>query len=268
VLIVENARVLATTPGVSEKAPSTIGATLRDARERAGLSLRQIADTTKLSVHVLTALEQNRITQLPGGIYRRSIVRAFAREVGLDAEKTLRVFLDQYPDEVPSAVPPRAEAAPPGASRRLFRALASTLGAAVPIAAGIYYFTAGAPASRSQSSQRRTAEPPAATRAGEVVPTRVVRPEDEGRVISMIVTAAARTRLQVVADGQEILARPLNAGEEVRLEFSTDVVVNGDDAGVVHVTLNGHDTQSLGVAGAPLNVRIPREGYRDWLRQR
>jgi hypothetical protein len=54
----------------------------------------------------------------------------------------------------------------------------------------------------------------------------------------------------------------------VRLEFSTDVVVNGDDAGVVHLTLNGHDAQALGDPGAPLSVRIRREGYRDWLLQR
>ena len=58
-------------------------------------------------MHVLTALEQDRIAQLPGGIYRRAIVRAFAREVGVDAEATLRTFLEQYPDEVPVAAPGR-----------------------------------------------------------------------------------------------------------------------------------------------------------------
>src|SRR4029450_10513607 len=118
---------------------ATIGATLRAARERAGLSLRQIADTTKLSAHVLSALEQNRIAQLPGGIYRRAIVRAFASEVGLDVEKTLRQFLEQDPDDVPTAVHARPEAAP-GRSGRVFRALVSMAGAAIPIVAGIYYF--------------------------------------------------------------------------------------------------------------------------------
>src|SRR4030095_14455940 len=97
---------------MSDERQSTIGATLRAARERAGLSLRQIADTTKLSAHVLSALEQNRIAQLPGGIYRRAIVRAFASEVGLDAEKTLRQFLEQYPDDVPVAGPAAPEAGP------------------------------------------------------------------------------------------------------------------------------------------------------------
>src|SRR6185369_7531775 len=115
-----------------------IGAMLRGAREQAGRSLRQIADTTKLSVHILAALEQNRISQLPGGIYRRSLVRGYAREVGLDPEQTLQQFLALYPDDVPSAL--IAKPAPaPGRSQRALQTIASLLGAAVPIAAGIFY---------------------------------------------------------------------------------------------------------------------------------
>lgn len=78
------------------------GHMLRQAREHSGVTLRDIADATKLSVATLQALENNRMTQLPGGIYRRAIVRAFAGAVGLDPEATLRTFLEQYPDDVPS----------------------------------------------------------------------------------------------------------------------------------------------------------------------
>jgi cytoskeletal protein RodZ len=236
---------------MSEQGRADIGKTLREARERAGLSLRQIADTTKLSVHVLSALEGNRISKLPGGIYRRAIVRAFAREVGVDVEQTLRQFLEQYPDDVPSAsaVRPLTSPTPP---RRLLRGAVSALGAAIPILAGIYYFTTTASNSRQQhGTVSRRAERPAASRGGEVDPTRVARPAGDRSVVTMTVTA-----------------RPLDAGEEIRLEFSTDVVVNGDNAGVVRLRLNGHDTQVLGASGAPLNIRIPREGYQDWLRQR
>ena len=72
-------------------------------------------------------------------------------------------------------------------------------------------------------------------------------------------------RLQVIADGREIVARPFEAGEDVRIAFSTDVVVDGDDAGRRASDLNGRDCAASGAAGAPLTVRIPREGYRDWL---
>lgn len=78
------------------------GATLRAAREAAGRTLRELADATKLGVRTLEALERNQIDRLPPGIFRRSVVREYAREVGLDPEVTLRDFLSRHPDSLPA----------------------------------------------------------------------------------------------------------------------------------------------------------------------
>ena len=90
----------------------SIGPWLRQAREKAGLTLRQIADTTKLSVRVLEAIEHERIARLPTGIYRRAVVRAYAAEVGIPPEHAVRAFLAKYPDDLPpppSSAPPASE---------------------------------------------------------------------------------------------------------------------------------------------------------------
>jgi cytoskeletal protein RodZ len=94
---------------------------LRRAREQSGVTLREIADATKLSTRTLAALETNRIEQLPGGIYRRAIVRAYASHVGLDPEATLQEFLRDHPDEVPSwaELMPAASQTPRGVVRLL-----------------------------------------------------------------------------------------------------------------------------------------------------
>src|SRR5262245_47305788 len=76
----------------------TFGDKLRQARERRGVTLRQIADSTKLSVAVLDALERNDFSRLPGGIFSRAFVRSFAAEVGLDPEQMVRDFLAEFPD--------------------------------------------------------------------------------------------------------------------------------------------------------------------------
>jgi cytoskeletal protein RodZ len=59
-----------------------IGSRLRQAREQRGLTLRDIAATTKISVLALVAIEQNAFDRLPGGVFRRGYVKAFAAEVG------------------------------------------------------------------------------------------------------------------------------------------------------------------------------------------
>src|SRR5215203_903067 len=101
-LLVENTAVLALTQPVIDHALDNFGSRFRHAREHAGLTLRDIADSTKLPPTVLKALEENRISHLPGGLFRRAIIRAYAGEVGLDGESMVRAFVEQYPDEAPS----------------------------------------------------------------------------------------------------------------------------------------------------------------------
>lgn len=71
----------------------SLGATLKQARERKGVSLRQIAAATKISVPALESIERNDFSRLPGGIFSRAFVRSYAIEVGLDPDETVREFL-------------------------------------------------------------------------------------------------------------------------------------------------------------------------------
>ncbi len=256
---------------MTEQGNQNIGAGLRAARERSGVSLRQIADATKLSVRSLEALEQNRIAQLPGGIYRRAIVRAYASEIGLDPEKTLRTFLAQYPDEVPSFAPsPRAPALP---ERTMLRAAIRLLGALVPILAGVFYVAQiargsdvprqalDAPSPRATDLSER--QHPAVAVATGGLPMSAL----EDGSVSMMISVSSPTALQVVADGREVVARRLEAGEVFRLDLGADVVLRGDNAGAVHFSINGRAGRTLGAAGMPLNIRIMRNGYQEWLIQ-
>src|SRR5688572_30551493 len=88
---------------------SEFGAHLKQAREARGISLRQIATATKISMGALEALERNDFSRLPGGIFSRAFVRAYALEVGLDPEQTVNDFLVEYEEHGNH----RAEMAPP-----------------------------------------------------------------------------------------------------------------------------------------------------------
>jgi cytoskeletal protein RodZ len=72
---------------------------MRRAREERGVSLRHIAEVTKISVSALEALERNDISRLPGGIFSRAFVRSYALEIGLDPEQTVREFIVRFPDD-------------------------------------------------------------------------------------------------------------------------------------------------------------------------
>jgi cytoskeleton protein RodZ len=233
------------------------GATLRAARESAGLSLRYIADRTKHSVSSFDQLEKNRITQLPGGIYRRAIVRAYAAEVGLEPEATLRAFLALYPDDVPTADMLNLASSP--RRRSPFRALLGLVGAIIPIVAGIVYFTQ---AVRVADAPKRTLSLPAP--GTEPVGDASLAAYEQTPVMMML-SVSARTELAVASGGRQIIARVVEPGETLRVELSTEVTLVGDNAGAVHVSINGRAARSLGAAGAPLEARIERATYLDWL---
>ena len=81
----------------SEGIPGGFGSRLREARERRGISLRQVANATKISMGALEALERGHVSRLPGGIFSRAFVRSYAIEVGLDPEATIQEFIAQLP---------------------------------------------------------------------------------------------------------------------------------------------------------------------------
>ena len=69
-----------------------IGRELAEARVRAGLSVEELSHRTKLSVPTLLAIERNQMNTLPGGLYARAMLRAYAREVGCDPEEIVKRF--------------------------------------------------------------------------------------------------------------------------------------------------------------------------------
>jgi cytoskeletal protein RodZ len=91
-------------------AAGAFGPRMKRVREERGVSLRDISERTKISVRTLEALERDDIARLPGGIFSRSIVRAYSEAIGSDPEAAVRDFVSRFPIEsvLPRATPPNA----------------------------------------------------------------------------------------------------------------------------------------------------------------
>lgn len=60
------------------------GDELRLERERRQITLETICTVTKVSIRHLQALEAGNYTELPGGVFRKGIVRSYLSAVGLE----------------------------------------------------------------------------------------------------------------------------------------------------------------------------------------
>lgn len=151
---------------------------LRRERERRGIPLEAVAETTKIQLALLAGLERGDLARWPSGIFRRAFVRAYADAVGLVPDDVVARFEEVFPERgddgvvsVPAFERPAAKehlrltlAAAPAPSSRAWAlrgasafadalvisgvSLASAWGFHQPItwaalAAGIAYFGAG-----------------------------------------------------------------------------------------------------------------------------
>jgi cytoskeletal protein RodZ len=70
----------------------TIGEKLRLAREARGIALRDISEQTRISIRYLEAIETDDYQRLPGGIFNRSFIRAYAKFIGYDEHNALEDY--------------------------------------------------------------------------------------------------------------------------------------------------------------------------------
>jgi cytoskeleton protein RodZ len=120
-------------------ADSSLGAFLRQGRERSGLSVDAVASACRIAPQVARALEDDHYDVLPAPVYVRGFIRAYCQQVGLDVDEALRIY-----DPIAAATPapslkpvPTAPAIPPRPTRRWRRAAA---GAAALVALGVATF--------------------------------------------------------------------------------------------------------------------------------
>jgi cytoskeletal protein RodZ len=267
------------------------GGKLRQARERRGVSLRQIAASTKISVAALEALERNDISKLPGGIFSRAFVRSYAVEVGLNPDETVREFLERFHTEpAPSAaaaVPVPEEESSFESQQRMAGVLLKLILISVPLIALILYFTlrdrpdaaADTPSSTvdettaegTSSAPGAGAPPDATTPAPRPAPASQAAPAPKmpatpAGAMTLELHPTGPCWISLTVDGAQVTSRVMQPGEkEVHAVRDAAVLVVGD-AGAFAFSVDGRPGRSLGEAGQTKTIRLTKDTVGSYLR--
>jgi cytoskeletal protein RodZ len=229
-----------------------IGAQLRQAREGRNMSIEVLARATRVQPRLLEAIERDAVSLLPPRPYNRGLVRAYAREIGLDPERTVREYFADVdaspPHDAPTPAPPSFDDTP-GRPR------------AGPIVITVMVVLAGVLWMRSGEQPRRpeavgtsgTAVPaPASTTAPPAFAPNPVPAPPSTAAVTIIVETTQPSWMSATADGQRVVYRILEPGEKQTFRATRDVSMRVGDAGAVRWSVNG---RQLGVMGAPHAVR-------------
>jgi len=273
-----------------EESPVDFGAMFRQARERRGASLQQIAAVTKISARVLDALERNDVSKLPGGIFSRAFVRSYAREIGLDPDMVIERFTAEFPDESGKEQLPSAKEAEDIEAFESGRRLATVVlqlsivsivvvvavlvasksracraPAATPPAASASSPSASPPVTPLPVTQRppradETAGPPPEMMAGVSTPQPPATSADSASQgtapIQLTIFARAECWLMVKVDKDVVFGRVLSAGESLSYQAYASVTLRAGNAGGLSLTINGKPARPLGTPGQVVTATI------------
>ena len=255
---------------------SDFGGKLRLAREQRGISLRQIAARTKISLAALEALERNDVSKLPGGIFTRAFVRSYANEVGLDPDDTVHEFLERFQGSpvASSIVAPVISTDETNfLARQRIAGLVLTLALiSVPLIGVVLYFTL-----RARPADPGTPPPATATAAppGESAPvasTPAVAPSDPTRAVPAQPPPPPSTRpmtlelhptgecwVRLTIDGRPALSRLMIAGDKEVHQVRDTAIIEVGNAGAFAFTVDGRRGRMLGQSGQVRTARITRD---------
>jgi cytoskeleton protein RodZ len=251
----------------------SIGAQLRTARETKGLSIGTVAQRTRVQPRTLAAIELDDVRSLPPRPFGRGFVRAYAEEVDLDPDRTVRDYFAQFPSTFePNAPPPlRVRELPESAfdlsSKWSGLATATGILLLVVVAAVVLGrrgetagpseavgTTGGAPATTASPERQTPGSQSAIAQPAAVSPAAA-----PAAPLSLVFRVSRPCWVTASADGQRTIYRTLQAGDRETLNAEREIVIRFGDAAAVEWTINGRTGSSLGAPGAIRDLRITPE---------
>lgn len=257
-----------------------IGGRLRTAREHRGMSLRDAANRTKLSIAVLQAIERNEFDSLPGGMFRKAYVRTLAVEVGLDPNELATEYCARFEPPIETLAVPAPDAAldekwlqqlTPAPRRSVVTLAVLTASAAA------WFMLQPGPVTPKVSRDHAAGEvvAPPLPHAAAIALT-ADRPPDAATMAIPSRATNVPLRIEMAAtgwcwvaaeiDGERVLYRLVEPGERVVLEAEHLISLRLGDAGAVTLSINDGPTRSLGRDGEVAELEVTPdnvEGLRD-----
>jgi cytoskeletal protein RodZ len=238
----------------------SFGEKLKRERELRGVSLREIADGTKISVRFLQALEEDRIDALPGGLFPRAFAKQYALFLGLDCERTVADFVAAHgelqPERRPAPPPLRRAGLPLG---HIFLGVVAVLAVALMLRRG------AAPAPQPTPTPLAA---PVVLPTDRVYPAPVRAAETPADSLVLTMTAQADCWVELRADGETLVNRVLAQGESQTFEARGEIVLSVGNAGGLAIRVNDRPALPLGRSGeVRKNIVITRQNLPDLVGQ-
>lgn len=253
-----------------------LGEELKRRREELGLTLTEIADSTRIGTRFLKAIEADDYAVLPEGIYARSFVKAFARQVHMDENEAVGLYQAQTGAEVAVAdpvVPPLEDAEP-----FVFKEASSGFWPAAIVALVLGVVFIGGAYAVWQYTQAPSVPPPPSSSAAIVsdpaVPSVTVTAPaaateaatDSAAGLQVTLQALDRCWVRYTADDGQPVQREMQQGESEQIRANQSIDLSIGNTHAISLQINGREARFPDNTGIVLRkLTITPESAKDLL---
>lgn len=271
----------------------SFGERLKREREKRGVTLDEISVATKIGTRMLRALEEEKFDQLPGGIFNKGFVRAYAQQLHLDEDQAVADYLSAiganqpggvsevsqqtFPLEIREERPPVDTVAqvPWGwlAVGLLIAALAFSSWSlysrrsradvkATPPNVDVAPQVATTPAVANTPSEKVSPPEPRPSSSSPPAAAVVAAPVTPTGSFTVLVKAAEDSWVSITADGKEIMQDTLVAPAEKSATAKKEIVIKAGNVGALQFSFNGRALPVQGDTGQVKTVTFGPAGLK------
>jgi transcriptional regulator with XRE-family HTH domain len=235
-----------------------IGQDLKRERELRGISLKEIAESTKINIRFLKALEEDQLDVLPGKFFTRGIIRGYAKYLGLEEESVLNKYHEalQFLEKNEKEEEKTSVESPPVSIRNVIR-IAAFGAAVIAVLLALFFIFRGeeAPPSIKPPPTGTTAQREVIPPAAQNEPVEEI--QEEVQELDLDISFHHDTWIQVHADGELIYEGIKLPGGKLQVIAQEELVIDVGNAGGLTYTLNNQRGKPFGPLGAvEKNIRI------------
>lgn len=219
----------------------SFGTWLRRQREIREISLREVAERTKISLRYLEAMEEDRFDMLPAPVFAKGFLREYARYVGLSADDVVNHYLAVHRPETGEASRQEGRRG----SRNQSWVYGIVLFAAALLLLGLVGFLAFS-AERGRKPASRLTPPMAPPSPSPVTPAAPVPSAPPSPLapapsspLELTLDFTQECWVEAKVDGKKALSETRVQGESLQIPAQQSILLTLGNAGAVEVQLNG-----------------------------
>ena len=235
----------------------SIGTRLRKTREKKGLTLGDAQKALKIHPSILKALEEGGAYDFLSPVYVRSFLRAYARYLGLDAEKIVEQYSEEYSQEAEQILFFGREKGSMGEIKKYIPLAAKMLGIILALVIMVIFTRGAFRFARLIIAKKSTKAE--ALKLSASSPSKLAINIPKSEPLILIVKTREDAWMEIKSDGEVIFRNVLPKGSVEAWKAKKGIELWIGKAEALEFVLNGHSLGSLG-RGVMKGILITRKG--------